>query len=43
MREATPTLRGFIRRRADLAYAIVLGLGLAAISLGLKAVFDLVG
>jgi len=42
MREATVTLRALIRRRADLGYAIALGLALAALSLGLAAVIDLV-
>lgn len=42
MREAAPTLRTLLRRRADLGYAVALGLGLAALSLGLAAVIDLV-
>jgi hypothetical protein len=42
MREATPTLRAMFKRRADLGYAVALGLGLAAISFGLAAVIDLI-
>lgn len=43
MREAAPTLRALFKRRADLAFAVALGLGFAALSLGLKAVINLIG
>ena len=42
MQEATPTLRAFLKRRADLGYAIALALGFATLSLGLAALIDFV-
>jgi hypothetical protein len=42
MQESGFTRRGLFKRRADLAYAVALGLALAVVSLGLEAVIDFI-